>query len=68
MKFTTEPFAIDKKYAVELDDKLTVFRKESGTKKTLLLTLVTTYGTRKNEHYLGRVQTELVMEDLFVIR
>ena len=40
--------------------------KFSGTKKTLFPTMITTYGTRKNEYYLGRIQTEVLMEDLFV--
>ncbi len=65
MKFSGSEFVIDKKYAAELDTKLNVFRTETGTKKTLFPTIVTTYGTRKNEYYLGRIQTEVLMEDLF---
>ena len=66
MKFSGNEFAIDKKYAAELDMKVNVFRTETGTKKTLFPTMITTYGTRKNEHYLGRIQAEIVMEDLFI--
>jgi len=52
-------------YAGELDTKVNVFRAETGTKKTIFPTMVTTFGTRKNEYYLGRVQAELIREELF---
>jgi len=65
MKFSGDEFVIDKKYAAQLDMKVNVFRTETGTRKTLFPTMITTYGTRKNEHYLGRIQAEIVMEDLF---
>lgn len=66
MKFSSGEFVIDKKYATELDTKVNVFRAETGTKKTIFPTMITTYGTRKNEHYLGRIQAEVLMEDLFI--
>jgi hypothetical protein len=63
MKFSSDEFVIDKKYATELDTKVNIFRTETGTKKTIFPTMITTYGTRKNEHYLGRIQAEVLMED-----
>ena len=65
MKFTADLFRIDKKYAGELDNKVNVFRRETKTKSTLFPTMITTYGTRQNEYYTGRVQAEVVMADLF---
>lgn len=65
IKFSTAVFVIDKKYASELDGKVNAFRTETNTPHNLFLTMVTTYGTQKNEYYLGRVQAEVVMEDLF---
>ena len=65
MKFATDEFVIDKKYAAELDNKVNVFRRETGTKKVLFLTMITTYGVRKNDYYTGRVLKEVVMKDLF---
>ncbi len=65
MKFSTSGFVINKKYAGELDNKENIFRMETKTRKTLFLTLITTYGIFKNEYSLGRVQAEVVMEDLF---
>lgn len=65
MKFATDEFIIDKKYAGDLDNKVNVFRRETGTKKTLFPTMVTTYGVRKNDYYTGRIQGEVLMGDLF---
>jgi len=65
MKFSSSEFLMDKKYAGELDTKVNVFRAETGTKKTIFPTMVTTFGTRKNEYYLGHIQAEVIMEDLF---
>lgn len=65
IKFSNEEYVIDKKYAGELDNKVRVFREQTKTRKTIFPTLITSYGTRKNDHYVGRVQAEVVMEDLF---
>lgn len=68
MKFSADAtgFMIDKKYAAELDAKLAVFREQTKTRKTIFPTLITTYGIKQNDHYTGRVQAEVTMEDLFV--
>lgn len=58
-------FVIEKKYAGEVDTKLNVFRSRTKTRKTLFPTMITTYGTKENEYYLGRIQNEVVMNDLF---
>jgi hypothetical protein len=65
MKFSEAPFSISKKYAGELDRKLQVFREQTGTRKSIFLTMVSSYGTIENEYYLGRVVTQLTMADLF---
>ena len=65
MKFSGDAFEIDKKYAEELDNKLNVFIRETGTRKSLFLTMITTYGVVKNNNYTGRVLREVKTEDLF---
>ncbi len=65
VKFANSEFVIDKKYANELDTKVRVFREQTGTRKAIFPTMITTYGTRKNDHYTGRVQSEILMADLF---
>jgi uncharacterized protein len=67
MKFAAAEFTIDKKYAGELDKKVQVFREQTKTRKSIFLTMITTYGTRKNDHYTGRVLGEVTMDDLFKI-
>ncbi|HEY0731932.1 MAG TPA: hypothetical protein VGD33_05910 [Chitinophagaceae bacterium] len=42
-----------------------MFRATTGTKKNIFPTMITTYGTKRNEYYLGRIQAEVLMEDLF---
>lgn len=66
IKFANTEYVIDKKYAAELDTKLNVFVTETGTRKTIFPTIITTFGCKKNEYYLGRIQAEIEMEDLFV--
>jgi uncharacterized protein len=65
MKFSTGPFVIDKKYAENLQNKLSVFRQVTGTKKTLFLTFVTTYGIVDNAYKTQRVDAEVRMDALF---
>ncbi|MBT2560841.1 ATPase [Pedobacter sp. ISL-68] len=66
MKFSNTEFVIDKTYAAELQNKLDVFRRESKTKKTLFLAMVTTYGIKNNIHTVGLVQNQVTMDDLFL--
>lgn len=65
IKFVTEEFTIDKSYAGELGRKLTVFKQRTGTKKTVLLTMVTTYGLKENEYSRKLVDKSLPMDVLF---
>ncbi len=65
MKYSGDEFRIDKSYDGDLRRKTSVFASETKTKKTLHLTMVTTFGLAPNE-YSGRVQNVITMEDLFV--
>jgi len=65
MKFSGSEFTIDKKYADELDNKIKVFQTQTKTKKTIFPTMITTYGTKQNIYYIGRIVSEVTMEDLF---
>jgi uncharacterized protein len=64
-KFSLNSFIIDKDYADKLRDKVGVFKQISKTKKSVFLTMITTYGVEKNKHSLGLVQNEVLMDDLF---
>ena len=65
MKYSVSEIAIDKKYAAELQNKLAVFKERTKTRKTLFLTMITTYGIKQNIYYTGLVKNELSMNDLF---
>ncbi len=64
MKFAEEPFAITRDYEDRLRQRMAIFREETKTRKTLLTTLITTYGVKPNLHS-GIVQREVLMDDLF---
>lgn len=65
MKFSIGDFEITKKYAKELEDKIMVFRSHTKTRKTLFLTMVTTYGLKNSKNNVGLVQNEITMDALF---
>ncbi|MBQ8673367.1 MAG: AAA family ATPase [Bacteroides sp.] len=65
MKFAKGEFEISKAYEKSLMNKLDVFLEESKTRKSLLMTMITTHGVKSNAHS-GVVQSEVVLDDLFV--
>jgi AAA+ ATPase superfamily predicted ATPase len=66
MKYSDSEFTIDGSYSTNLQNKKVVFREQTGTTKTLFMTLVTTFGVKKNSQYLSVVNNQLTMNDLFV--
>lgn len=65
MKFSTGAFTINNRYADDLEKKRDVFVDATKTKKTMFLTMVTTYGTAKNAYYKKLIQNEVTMKELF---
>lgn len=65
MKFAESAFAIDKKYAGELQNKLDIFRQQTKTKKSLFITLVTTFGVKDNAYASSLVQHSVTIDALF---
>lgn len=68
MKFSINEFEITKSYAKELENKLNIFRSNTGTRKTLFLTMVTTHGIKNLQAWPGLVQKDLRMDSLFESR
>lgn len=64
MKFSEKPFVIDKKYDMELRNKLGTFRFVTQTKKAVQLVMVTTYGVKQNM-YSGLIQKQVTIDDFF---
>ena len=67
MKYSRDEYEIDASYGRQLQRRVEVFRRETGTKAALHTTFVTTYGLVQNEH-ATYVQSEVSMEDLFSSR
>jgi AAA+ ATPase superfamily predicted ATPase len=65
MKFSLNSFTIDKKYAEELRNKIGVFKEESKTRKSVFLTMITTFGLAQNQYSMSLVQNDLTMDVLF---
>ena len=65
IKFSINEFAIDKKYDQTLRNKIDTFRMRTDCKKTIQLTMITTFGVKRNT-YSGLVGSEVVLDDLFV--
>lgn len=64
MKFSINEFTIDKEYDQSLRNKIQVFKEETGTRKALHLTMITTYGVKRNM-YSNSVQSQVLLDDLF---
>lgn len=64
MKFSVNEFVIDKAYDRSLRNKLEAFRRLAEGRQSLQITMVTTYGVRRNK-YSSLVQSQVVLDDLF---
>ncbi len=65
IKFSEATFVITKSYADNLRNKLATFRQTTGTKKSLFLTFITTFGVTQNKYAMSLVQNSLTMDELF---
>ena len=64
MKWSSGPYAINKKRDRELKSKVGIFSQVTGTRKGVHLTMITTAGLAHNE-YRWTVQSEVTLDDLF---
>lgn len=65
LKFSLDPFVITSAYAETLKRKQSVFRQQTRTRKTIFLTLLTTFGFKPNDYSTALVQSQLTMDVLF---
>ena len=64
IKFSKDVFVIDSNYEKRLRERKSQFVVETKTRKTPLITMVTTFGISKNKHS-GLVSSEVLLDDLF---
>jgi AAA+ ATPase superfamily predicted ATPase len=65
-KYYDNEFEIDKKYWQVLQNKRSSFIAETKTRKSVHITLLTSFGVKHNS-YWKNIQSEVVMDDLFAI-
>ena len=64
IKFYESTFTINKDYAQRLEQKIRVFKSETKTRKVIFPTMITSYGTAVNEHYIGLIQQAITLENI----
>ncbi|MCL2650291.1 MAG: ATP-binding protein [Candidatus Azobacteroides sp.] len=64
IKFSRKEFVITKDYDENLRNKVWTFAEKAHTKKAIHITMLTTYGVKRNE-YWGNIQSEVILDDLF---
>lgn len=65
MKFSRDQFVISRSYANELRKKENVFRAVTNSRKSIFITMITTYGVKENSYKLELVEQELNIDTLF---
>lgn len=65
VKYSINPYTITKSYAENLRNKIGTFRSETKTRKSLFLTMITTYGLERNNHSHSLVQNAFSMDVFF---
>lgn len=65
IKFSDSEFVISKSYAENLRKKRDIFRAQTGTRKTVFIVMITTYGVRENDHFQRLIDQQLTIDALF---
>ena len=66
IKFYNTEFTLTEADARALRNQMRVFKEKTGTKKYLMMSLITTFGLQHNKHSLGLIEQALTMDDLFL--
>ena len=64
MKFARTEYEITKADDQDFDNKISTFMRQTNTKKSLVLTLITSFGLKTGK-YGGHIQRQLTLNDLF---
>lgn len=65
VKFLDKPFILTKSYADELRKKMAVFKQSTQSRKTIFVTLVSTFGIMPNQHSIDLIQQTVKQDDFF---
>lgn len=64
IKYANDAFEITKDYEARLIKKINTFTNVTATRKSLILTMITSFGVKPNTHS-AIIQKELTLNDLF---
>ena len=65
MKWSANEYTITKSDSTNLGNKAEVFEYQTGTRASILLTMVTTFGVKHNIYY-DSIQSEVTVDQLFI--
>jgi hypothetical protein len=65
IKYTLQPFAIDKQYAKELMNKVEVFKKKTGTNKQIFIAMISANGLRPTMYSEKLISGCVTLNDIF---
>lgn len=66
IKYSDNPYTIDKKYIENLRNKVALFRQITKTRKGIALTMITSSGLVKNSYSMNNIHSQITADDLFV--
>lgn len=66
IKYSDNPYTIDKKYMDNLRNKVALFRQITKTRKRIALTMITSSGLVKNSYSMNNIHSQVTADDLFV--
>jgi hypothetical protein len=65
IKYTSEPFTIDKAYAQKLQNKIEIFKNKTKTRKQIFLVLISANGLKPSAYSKEMISNIVTLEDLF---
>ena len=65
VKYSENEYTINKSYGDKLRKRRATFIEITKTRKACFATLITTFGCVQNQHFLGQVQSQVVLDQLF---
>jgi uncharacterized protein len=68
VKFVGQAYEITKQYDAQLRTKVETFKQETKTKKSVFLTMLTTFGVKDGMYKWSVPQAEIVLDDLFAVQ
>ncbi len=66
MKFANTDYTLSKSYATALSKKKEIFSKKTATKKTIFITIITTYNLLHNNNSMAVVDNYITLKQLFI--